>query len=874
MFAQGPPLSWNVSERSFVAASPDGSYVLELANGESGTACRIMSAKGYLPLGASETFAGDAECLTACWKHNSKAFAVLTSDDTIRIFRVSKTAASALSVKAAGVAQEELVSLAPRRVAVEHASSFRVDNACALATGPGMIAVGCSDGTLRVFLWSGEEKCAHSVGSRIVSCTCNHKGGLIACVTASGALHIVRAGSGGAVTTVSLSPDAAYTDACAAEFHPRGYYLAVGRGSGTTDLWSPLSSPKDIAVVAMEKRGTLVEAASDESTPRGGVSCLRWSPDGGRVLAVGYSMNGFSLWSVDSLSRLFSTAPQSQLSQHFVSSEVCAKGTKCIAWASFGFHLYVKENGNSRLVMFNLVKCSGNYSMRNSSAARMCYHASDYLVILEQRGADDDDQLRRTHVHLPSAYLVNWPIVHVAVSNDANFYAVAGTRGLAIYSRKSHRWRLFGNVSQEQGLQCCGLLWYHKEILCAVERAGRASYKLLLYPRRHLDNESILASTTLPGKPIAMDADASKGTLVVRFRSKLVLYRVLVEEEAEMEYPAFSIEMVESIQLDDVPRTVDILPGGGCRRAGVSDFIFPKLACLDIYGKATIVDTESKSAEVLLTGVHQIFSHSWNGQVLRAHASTWPPSFEHCLFLVTGSGVELWIPSVDPNRETEFGKNVFSFVNGSDLTFVGATNSSNAALIGVHQKTYYVLPGKMPSFEIESHARPCLDVLLGWLLTWYGSECAHTVLEAARSRFSSVDASIELLLHKAATVKVQKPESTALKDVIRLIELYPAHERAGFIVRLTRKLEPSDWHTVLDITDSPLSMFEACVKGNAFRNAAGCLVIARQMGDVGDVTFTSALAQKLLVVADKFADDEVLVSELEAYCRRFAVVKK
>ena len=44
--------------------------------------------------------------------------------------------------------------------------------------------------------------------------------------------------------------------------------------------------------------------------------------------------------------------------------------------------------------------------------------------------------------------LTNFPLRHAALSPDGDDVAVAGSRGLALYSRRSARWRLFGDVSQ------------------------------------------------------------------------------------------------------------------------------------------------------------------------------------------------------------------------------------------------------------------------------------------------------------------------------------------------------------------------------------------------------------------------------------------
>ncbi len=64
------------------------------------------------------------------------------------------------------------------------------------------------------------------------------------------------------------------------------------------------------------------------------------------------------------------------------------------------------------------------------------------------------------HVLLPTTYLAsNWPLTHAAVSANGLDIAVAGRQGLALYSRQTERWRLFGDVSQERRVNCLVLGW-------------------------------------------------------------------------------------------------------------------------------------------------------------------------------------------------------------------------------------------------------------------------------------------------------------------------------------------------------------------------------------------------------------------------------
>ncbi len=158
--------------------------------------------------------------------------------------------------------------------------------------------------------------------------------------------------------------------------------------------------------------------------------------------------------------------------------------------------------------------------------------------------------LRVIHLRLPAPYLAaNWPLSHAALSSDGMDIAVAGRYGLALYSRRTARWRLFGDVSQERDIAVhvgllftcrvysCGkshgkllmhaeryqakcsatvsladvfltlwvyvqhLMWLPRIVLACVSQASSkaaGSSELLLYPRYHLDNASLLAQYHLP----------------------------------------------------------------------------------------------------------------------------------------------------------------------------------------------------------------------------------------------------------------------------------------------------------------------------------------------------------------------------------------
>lgn len=62
------------------------------------------------------------------------------------------------------------------------------------------------------------------------------------------------------------------------------------------------------------------------------------------------------------------------------------------------------------------------------------------------------------HCQVHPGYLAsNAPLRHVSTSRAGTYVAVAGSRGLAVYSRPTNRWRLFGNIEQ---VSLCSAIMY------------------------------------------------------------------------------------------------------------------------------------------------------------------------------------------------------------------------------------------------------------------------------------------------------------------------------------------------------------------------------------------------------------------------------
>ncbi|KAI8463229.1 MAG: hypothetical protein J3K34DRAFT_462531 [Monoraphidium minutum] len=146
-------------------------------------------------------------------------------------------------------------------------------------------------------------------------------------------------------------------------------------------------------------------------------------------------------------------------------------------------------------------------------------------------GAAND--LSVLHVPLPAGYAAaNWPLVHAAASADGGDVAVSGRRGLAVFSVAAGRWRLFGDVSHERRVAAAALGWLGGCVVVAsapgsdpaaaaaappsgrprtpgggggAGGGGGGGSCVLVFPKRHLDFGSLVASYELKRPPIAMD---------------------------------------------------------------------------------------------------------------------------------------------------------------------------------------------------------------------------------------------------------------------------------------------------------------------------------------------------------------------------------
>ncbi|KAG7376729.1 WD40 repeat protein [Phytophthora pseudosyringae] len=199
---------------------------------------------------------------------------------------------------------------------------------------------------------------------------------------------------------------------------------------------------------------------------------------------------------------------------------------------------------------------------------------------------------------VPAEFEKCCPLRLVALSASGNHMAVAGQRGFCLLNVVNGKWRMFGNVNDEQDMFVYSLLWVDEDAL--VVNFTRFSEKhqslhLQAYPRNHLDEESILeqlvfgregenaarsrGTAALGGRSIGddaddcffiMDSDNAHRNLFCVSRSELWCFDLKHGGTIKQNDLRMEIQLKRQVNLPS--RVVESQPVGTCRRNAILDF--------------------------------------------------------------------------------------------------------------------------------------------------------------------------------------------------------------------------------------------------------------------------------------------------------------
>ncbi|KAI3444513.1 hypothetical protein Pfo_001178 [Paulownia fortunei] len=830
----------------------------------------------------------EGENLQAVWSPDTKLIAILTSSFYLHIFKVQITEKkihiggkqpTGLFLVNISLLLSEQVPFANNNLTV---SNFICDNKHML--------IGLSDGSLYNISWKGEfcgafyldvwlndktgaNKLSHHLGNGLTSSgiqgvnVSNHVNHVVSQTSAvvhlefsitlrllfvlfsDGELIQCSVSKRGLKHTESIIVERrlASGEVECASVAPEQQILAVGTRKGAVELYDLADSASLIRSVSLHDWGYSVEDT-------GPVNCIAWTPDNS-AFAVGWKLRGLTVWSVSGC-RLMSTIRQIGLSS--VSSPVVKPnqdfkyepmmgGTSLMHWDEHGYRLYAIEGGSSeRIIAFSFGKCCLNRGVSGTTYVRQVIYGEDRLLIVQ---SEDTDELKILHLNLPVSYISqNWPVLHVAASRDGMYLAVAGLHGLILYDIRLKRWRVFGDVTQEQQIQCRGLLWLGRIVVVCNYVDSSNTYELLFYPRYHLDQSSLLCRKPLLAKPMVMDV--YQDYLLVTYRPFDVhIYHVkLTGELSPSSTPDLQLSTVRELSIMTAkshPAAMhfipDQLPREHMLRSDISsssDLLTREPArclILRMNGDLSLLDLDD-GRERELTHSVELF---W---VTCGQSEEKTNLIEEVSWLDYGHrGMQVWYPSpgVDPFKQEDFLQLDPELEFDREVYPLGLLPNAGV-VVGVCQRMSFSACTEFPCFEPSPQAQTILHCLLRHLLQRDKREEALRLahLSAEKPHFSHC---LEWLLFTVFDAEISRQNSSKnqaavanhttslLEKTCDLIRNFP--EYYDVVVSVARKTDGRHWADLFSAAGRSTELFEECFQRRWYRTAA-CyiLVIAKLEG--------------------------------------------
>ncbi|XP_027350147.1 RAB6A-GEF complex partner protein 1-like isoform X2 [Abrus precatorius] len=606
--------------------------------------------------------------------------------------------------------------------------------------------------------------------------------------------------------------------------------LAVGTRRGIVELYDLAESASLMRAVSLYDWGY----SMDDTGP---VSCIAWTPDNS-AFAVGWKLRGLTVWSVSGC-RLMSTVRQIGLSS--VSSPIAKPnydckyeplmgGTSLMQWDEYGYRLYTIEAGSSeRILSFSFGKCCLSRGVSGTTYIRQVIYGEDRLLIVQ---SEETDELKMLHLKLPVSYISqNWPVQHVAASQDGMYLAVAGLHGLILYDIRLKRWRVFGDVTQEQKIQCKGLLWLGKIVVVCNYINSSNMYELLFYPRYHLDQSSLLCRKSLLAKPMVMDVYQDYMLVTYRPFDVHIFHVKLFGELSPSGNPDLQLSAVRELSIMTAkshPAAMRFIPDQLPRESISNNYTSvssdsltrepARCLILRANGELSLLDLDD-GRERNLTDSVELF---W---VTCGQSEDKTNLIEEVSWLDYGHrGMQL-----DP--ELEFDREVYP---------LGLLPNAGV-VVGVSQRMSFSAGAEFPCFEPSPQAQTILHCLLRHLLQRDKIEEALRLAElsAEKPHFSHC---LEWLLFTVFEADISRPnvnknqisvfkhaKSSLLEKTCDLIRNFP--EYLDVVVSVARKTDGRHWADLFAAAGRSTELFEECFQRRWYRTAA-CyiLVIAKLEG--------------------------------------------
>ncbi|XP_033029321.1 RAB6A-GEF complex partner protein 1 isoform X2 [Lacerta agilis] len=639
----------------------------------------------------------------------------------------------------------------------------------------------------------------------------------------------------------------------------------------------------------------------------GAVKLIRWSPDS-CVVMVTWECGGLSLWSV------FGAQLICTLGGDFANR---SDGTKkdplkisSMSWGAEGYHLWVidanssgmeregkNESQHFGILQFQFIKSALTVNPCISNQEQVLLQGEDRLYLncgdaiqaqnprnsathsehkaVRERGHFSDGSLdsqglstllghRHWHVvQIHNTYLeINWPIRFSAIDKMGQNVAVVGKFGFAHYSLLSKKWKLFGNITQEQNMTVTGgLAWWNDFVVIACYNLSDRQEELRVYLRTaNLDN-AFAHITKVQAETLLLSVFRD---IVILFRADCSICLYSIKRKPNGPNPTTSIQVLQEVSMSRyIPHpflVVSVTLTSVRTETGIS-LKMPQQACeaesimLNLAGQLIMVQRDRSGPQIrekesnpnqrklLPFCAPVVLAQSVENVWTTCRSNKQKRHLLEALWLSCGgSGMKVWLPLFPRDHRKPhsflsrrimlpFHINIYPLaVLFEDALVLGAVNDTVLYdCLYTHSSATEHLEVLFPFCIVERTSQIYLHHILRQLLVRNLGEQALLLAHSCATLpyFPHV---LELMLHEVleeeATSRDPIPDPL-LPTVAKFITEFPLFLQT--VVHCARKTEYALWNYLFAAVGNPKDLFEECLMAQDLDTAASYLIILQNM---------------------------------------------
>ncbi|XP_029024452.1 guanine nucleotide exchange factor subunit RIC1 isoform X2 [Betta splendens] len=463
-------------------------------------------------------------------------------------------------------------------------------------------------------------------------------------------------------------------------------------------------------------------------------------------------------------------------------------------------------------------------------------------------------------VQIHSTYLEsNWPIRFAAIDTAGQCMAVAGRRGLAHYSLFTRKWKLFGNITQEQNMTVTGgLAWWNDFVVVACYNFMDQQEQLRLYQRSsNLDN-AFASVTKLHSDTLLLNVFRD---MVILFRADCSICLYSLERRNDSPHPSAHVELLQEVSMSRYiphPALVVSVTLTSVRTETGITLKAPQQACmaesimLNLAGQLIMLqrdrsgpqvrekETPSNNKKLLPFCPPVVLAQCVENVWTTCRSNRKKRHLLEALWLSCGeAGMKVWLPLFPRDHRKPhsflsrrimlpFHINIYPLaVLFEDALVLGATNET--VLYDGLQGSSEPLEALFPYCTVERTSQIYLHHILRQLLVRNLGEQALMLAQSCASLpyFPHVmELMVHVVLEEEATSREPIPDPL-LPTVAKFITEFPLFLQT--IVHCARKTEYALWNYLFAAVGNPKDLFEECLIAQDLDTAASYLIILQNM---------------------------------------------